>query len=337
MPLVQDLDDRTLYIVTHHRMCLYHTHKSTISYMKSQERIPKGFGVAELMAAFKSLNFTDAYFPRKLQKSSRSSHQSYAFVTFDTAANAARVLDIIEKSRQVLPLGAQKKGETSLFLSLKAMTKQTWGQRMIEYSNRIVSKQKELDQVRAMGSTQTGGGLVYIPGTVCAFTNAYQKTSSKTLKRLFEMCSPVAFVDYVHGSGQGAVRFKDRLGAQRAKVLFASVAIHQPMSEDSGSLLVARSLGKKGSDDSEGMKTNDKESGIQEQGISLRILRGQEEAEYWERAYARSHSASQKKRHLREDEENQEDTVEQTGKVNTKTAGKRGVHTTFDDGDEEEE
>jgi hypothetical protein len=196
---------------------------------------------------------------------------TFHFVTFKKETEAIKVI----KSSQWKPM------HQSSHRSVRWIHKPIWNQRMHQFYN-LRTEQVELheQEKRDKKSSHT---LLYSPGLIGCFSNVHDRTDTKTLKNLFEMVSPVSYVDYEQGNTWGYVRFKTRRGAQLAQNYFTRCCVTQRYPADAtGSLDPHRSV----RHFSFLMRNKDTFS----DAMTMYILEGEEEKTYWDQIFAAQHA-----------------------------------------------
>ncbi|KAJ3367728.1 hypothetical protein HDU91_001133 [Kappamyces sp. JEL0680] len=160
----------------------------------------------------------------------------------------------------------------------RVMLKSRWDELCFEYTHIQELQAQRLESIMQSAFGQQPA-LVREKGTIAEFSGVHWQTSSKTLKKLFEMVSSVAYVDHTPGSTSGHVRFKTATDAQLAVSYFSRVCISQAGPDDCvGTLDAARSR------QHHFNCTRQRESFPD--AIYLVLLGGKKEEEYWDWIFA---------------------------------------------------
>jgi hypothetical protein len=191
--------------------------------------------------------------------------ERFGFVTFEENASALKAEADCKWSSLKFENAFQPRGH-------RVILKTKWNALMSEY----YSRQIQLNNRESASNVNLNSGISFCPGVLVYFMGVHQNTTSKTIKRLFEMVAPVAYVDYNFGEQQGYCRFKSSYGAQLAVNYFTRLCVVQTSGEDC--------VGKVDGHRSDAhfrfvVRQQDSFS----DAICMYILEGSEEKQYWEK------------------------------------------------------
>ncbi|TPX42908.1 hypothetical protein SeMB42_g02277 [Synchytrium endobioticum] len=216
----------------------------------------------------------------------------YAFATFQTEDQAVRALPRLNKF-ETLNQHNWKNGILNNTRKLRAVTKKEWLKRMAEYRMMLQSRlEKVCPNPLELPPVDERAGLV------AEYTGVHPEASRNTVKKLFGLVAPLAFIEHQHGTAVGYLRFKTVHGAQIARLYFARESVIQRTKNDLGSLLMAHEKSSNGVDasvaESQTEGTNMDVDAFPSQNVSgarniwsrpkvitLRFLTGEEELQYW--------------------------------------------------------
>ncbi|KAI9203344.1 uncharacterized protein BJ171DRAFT_510430 [Polychytrium aggregatum] len=215
----------------------------------------------------------------------------FAFVRLERqadVANAVQALNTMTKltPRMVSNQAALPPGERLLrcldFASWRSLSEEY--QALLEYNKNVLRETLE-QQINRHGPA------VFEQGVVAEFTGTHSQTNTKTLKRMFESVAPVAYLDCRRskGSGRGHVRFKTPYGAQLAELYFKRESIVQIHGQDIGTLYSKAKQSMAHRSNQEPGPQHDPAVRPDPALIKLRIIRGDEERQYWSRIQGQQH------------------------------------------------
>ena len=143
---------------------------------------------------------------------------------------------------------------------------------MEKYYTKIQSERERISNLKV---TLRGnyGKLEYKPNVIGFLQGLHKGTNSKIIKLLVEKIAPVAYVDYQMKQSSSYIRFKTETGAQIAASYFSRVSVKQTNGIDSVGIIGNADLCKKHYDL---LRRGEPVS-----GITLQILDGEEESDYW--------------------------------------------------------
>jgi hypothetical protein len=243
-------------------------------------------------------------------------HGMYHFITFRKESYAKNCI----QANDVVP------SPKSVGRSLRWLHKPVWNKRMEQYHQlRLDQVALHDEQKRNKISTHT---LSYLPGLIGCFANVHDRTDTKSLKNLFEMVSPVSYIDYEQGNTWGYVRFKTKRGAQLAQNYFTRCCVTQLYPADStGSLDPHRSV--------RHFRFLMRNQDTFADAITMYVLEGDEEKAYWDKIFAAQNAQectiveSNPSTHIKFD-----DNEERHTEMNSSTSQERG-HVRFESDDDE--
>ncbi|KAH6562096.1 hypothetical protein BASA61_003249 [Batrachochytrium salamandrivorans] len=231
------------------------------------ERLPSSSTDASIRLAFDSFGqIEQVVVPRHGGIAKR--FPGYAFVVFVNSDSADKAVQHYSHSwkpmTSTLNIPEFLKCEATSPSGYRVMTKIEWNVRTMEYALLQSSKQELLVQTKADQLGQHHHAT-FVSGVVCAFGGVHKDTTAKYIKNLFEIVSPIAFVDFKFGQNKGHVRFKTAYDALKAESFFSRQSIIQSHKSCTG--VIASNL--------------NPTLLLDESCISIRILKGREEKEYW--------------------------------------------------------
>ena len=194
------------------------------------------------------------------------SNGTYAFVTFESKESTRIAL---MDSKYVSFQQAWERKDSNRYW--RGFYKSEWDKRTLEYLEKI-EKDKERVLKRKLEHIGSHPSLVFIPNVICKFKNVHFQANSKSIKFLFEMVAPVAFIEYSqfqNPSREGYIRFKSEHGAQLACIYFAREYVYQSHSKCTGILISPNDS--QDSQDSQNKKDR----------IELNLLDSKEQQDYW--------------------------------------------------------
>ena len=208
--------------------------------------------------------------------SAHGSKARYGFIMYKNAKDAQSAVESLSQSYK--PLHTLLDQPLSNEPQARVLSKHEWNTRMREYQSLLETRKQQLIQLK---ESRAGSHppAAYERGIMAQFTHVHPDTNSKTLKHLFELVAPVAYIDLDYKQQRGHVRFKTRQGAQFACQYFSQTCIYQSSGSDTGTLFTLS-------------KNTKKES---PPFVQLRLLKGQEESAYWDQISERQ-SASRKRK-----------------------------------------
>ncbi|KAJ3282493.1 hypothetical protein HK104_010866 [Borealophlyctis nickersoniae] len=217
-------------------------------------------------------------------------HRGYGFVVFSHPGSVEIAVNLSEWKK--LYPGVDLKswiGENTAF-PFRVMPKNVWNERMAEYTALLAKKKaEEVKGIPKKSSSAAQTGLQR--GVIAKYRGVHPETDRRTLKKLFELVAPVAYVDHTISEASGYVRFETPHGAQLAVAYFSQECVGQLHKSDTGSFVSSASKkAAKGSAESSNSEAWGWEGEEDQHGddkptfVTLELVTDyNEEKRYWER------------------------------------------------------
>ncbi|KAI8618701.1 hypothetical protein BC830DRAFT_1107754, partial [Chytriomyces sp. MP71] len=176
---------------------------------------------------------------------------------------------------------------------VRVLPMQEWTKRMKEYQTLLDERKRVLDALMRSKSGSHTNGAVFENGVVVHYTGVHIGTNRKVLKRLFELISPVSYIDHSKGETEGYIRFKTQHGAALAAQYLHRHTLLQTHAGDTGTLITSRTqlariksrevfvAAQEWWDD----ETTEEEDMGDVVGVRVRVLQGAEQRAYWNNIY----------------------------------------------------